>query len=533
MKLGVSLIGKLYLCICLVIGFSGEAYAAVCSRCGKDVIGGSLGMSTHICKPKRKKSTPIVVTYGSDKKEKEVSTPINSASQISRFELSSIKYPRVKYNNYFSFDKEMRSWTSRQNGRVVEGVWRICTEDCKFIYIENTESESFMKIYISSLVDKDKKYVEDRISELKKKEYVWWEGGFFSRADLKYIRKAEKMVLEQSSETLVDVPYKILKILDHGALASFGMSRSYGVNYSMGKTFFLAAELDGIITDSEQMRGKLFWASTYKYKNGFNQQRVVDRYTLSFPFAVFWVRTNLGLYDESSWDYELFKKMAEANNAKGVVNPTSPQNVSGPVLHSTGSGFFVTKNGYLVTNNHVVEGGRIYKVVTEKGTYEAKVVSVDPATDLALLKVEISVSPCRFSRRRTEKLGTEIFTMGFPMPGLQGFSPKVTKGIISGTSGFKGDVREYQIDATIQPGNSGGPLFDAVGNVVGVLVASLKNGQAVNYAIKKSYVMAFLDSIAECSAGLEESDDSSVVKLQLSDVISRVQNSCVLILNYK
>ena len=123
--------------------------------------------------------------------------------------------------------------------------------------------------------------------------------------------------------------------------------------------------------------------------------------------------------------------------------------------------------------------------------------------------------------------------MGFPMPGLQGFSPKVTKGIISGTSGFKGDVREYQIDATIQPGNSGGPLFDAVGNVVGVLVASLKNGQAVNYAIKKSYVMAFLDSIAECSAGLEESDDSSAVKLQLSDVISRVQNSCVLILNYK
>ena len=531
MKLGVSLIGKLYLCICLVIGFSGEAYAAVCSRCGKDVIGGSLGMSTHICKPKRKKSTPIVVTYGSDKKEKEVSTPINSASQISRFELSSIKYPRVKYNNYFSFDKEMRTWTSKLNGRVVKGAWTICTEDCKFIYIKNLETESFMKIYISSLIDKDRKYVEDRITELKKKEYIWWEGGFFSQVDLKNIKKAENMVLKNSHETLIDVPYKIFQLLDYGALASFGIQRSYGVDYNAGSTFFLSEDLNGIVSDTEQMKGKLFWASTFKYENMAKVQRVVDRYTLSFPKAVFWVRANMGLYDESSWDYELFKKQTEVNDTKKEITPPTPRNTTEPVLHSTGSGFFVTKNGYLITNNHVVEGGRLYKVLTENGTYDAKLIKIDSATDLALLKIDLQVSPCKFSRRRVEKLGAEVFTMGFPMPGLQGFSPKVTKGIISGTDGFKGDVREYQIDATIQPGNSGGPLFDVHGHVVGVLVASLKKGQAVNYAIKKSYLMAFLESVAECSSELEEAEDGS--SGQLYEVVSRVRKSCVLVLNFQ
>ena len=117
------------------------------------------------------------------------------------------------------------------------------------------------------------------------------------------------------------------------------------------------------------------------------------------------------------------------------------------------------------------------------------------------------------------------------MPKYQGFSPKVTKGIISGVEGYKGDVREYQIDASIQPGNSGGPLFDVYGHVVGVLVASLRNGQLVNYAIKKSYIMAFLDNIEDCSFSLEEGEEGELNPL--SEVVSSVQNSCALIMTYK
>ena len=528
MKTNLFKIIKLLLCIVVILVCVGDIYAAVCDRCGKNIIGGALGMSSHICKPQKKQSRPRISYYGNEKKKDSSKPPLQ---KISRFELSSIKYPWVKYNNYFSFDEEMRSWTSKHNGRIVKGAWTICSEDCKFIYIKNLETESFMKIYISSLIDKDRKYVEDRINELKKKEYIWWEGGFFSQVDLKNIKKAENMVLKNSQETLIDVPYKIFQLLDYGALASFGIQRSYGVDYNAGSTFFLSEDLNGIVTDTERIKGKLFWASTYKYINKLNERRVVDRYTLSFSKAVFWVRANMGWYDESSWEYESFKKYAADNDAKNEITPSTPRNTTEPVLHSTGSGFFVTKNGYLITNNHVVEGGRLYKVLTENGTYDAKLIKIDSATDLALLKIDLQVSPCKFSRRRVEKLGAEIFTMGFPMPGLQGFSPKVTKGIISGTDGFKGDVREYQIDATIQPGNSGGPLFDVHGHVVGVLVASLKKGQAVNYAIKKSYLMAFLDSVAECSSELEEAEDGA--SGQLSEVVSRVRNSCVLILNYQ
>ena len=198
---------------------------------------------------------------------------------------------------------------------------------------------------------------------------------------------------------------------------------------------------------------------------------------------------------------------------------------------SCGSGFFVTKSGYLITNYHVVEGGQAFVVLTSTGALEAKLIRVDPATDLALLKVEKTVVACKLSRKRKEKLGTEIFTLGFPQPDLQGFSPKVTKGVVSGTDGLQDDVRHYQIDASIQPGNSGGPLFDANGHVVGVLVSTLRTGQLVNYAIKKAYLRAFLDSAGVCGDDVEETDDKEVGKL--TDVVSEVRPSCVMVINYK
>jgi len=198
---------------------------------------------------------------------------------------------------------------------------------------------------------------------------------------------------------------------------------------------------------------------------------------------------------------------------------------------STGSGFFVTKSGYLITNYHVVDGGENFSVITTNDQVEAKLIKADPATDLALLKVEGSFEACTLAKRRIEKLGTQVFTMGFPQPGLQGFSPKVTKGVVSGTDGMQGDVRHYQIDASAQPGNSGGPLFDQDGHVVGVVDSGLIVGQVVNYAIKKAYLRAFLDSANVCTDEIEESD--SVASGKLEDVVDKVRSSCALVVSYK
>lgn len=272
----------------------------------------------------------------------------------------------------------------------------------------------------------------------------------------------------------------------------------------------------------------MYWAGTIKYEMVKGGVNTVSCYTDDLRFAIRLVRIRMKLYKPGD------SRFTEDVRPPPVVTPPQGENLN-PVevsLLCTGSGFFVTANGYLLTNNHVVQGGKSYKVLMSDGLAEANLVKTDPETDLALLKVEKKVAACAFSSNRKERLGNDIFTLGFPQPDLQGFSPKVTKGVISGVDGFQGNVHEYQIDASIQPGNSGGPLFDMKGHVVGVVVASLKKGQIVNYAIKKAYVMAFLDSIGSCSDGVVVGDDNCASQ-ELSTVVDRVRDSCALILTYK
>jgi len=136
--------------------------------------------------------------------------------------------------------------------------------------------------------------------------------------------------------------------------------------------------------------------------------------------------------------------------------------------------------------------------------YDAKVIGVDRETDLALLKIEAQIPPVVFAGRELGQLGQTVFTVGFPLPDLQGSEPKVTKGILSGLKGLQDAPTSYQIDAAVQPGNSGGPLCDDSGNVIGVVVAKLNAiavlgatgnmPENVNYAIKKAYVLAFLSN---------------------------------------
>ena len=132
-----------------------------------------------------------------------------------------------------------------------------------------------------------------------------------------------------------------------------------------------------------------------------------------------------------------------------------------------------------------------------------------------------------------ERLGATVFTMGFPKPQYQGFEPKVTKGVISANEGFKGDRHLYQIDAAIQPGNSGGPAADENGRLVGVVVASLVGSrtQNVNYIIKKSYLLPFLDTVPACSRYVETAVDKGPTKFE--DAVEAVQKSCVQIFVYQ
>lgn len=172
-----------------------------------------------------------------------------------------------------------------------------------------------------------------------------------------------------------------------------------------------------------------------------------------------------------------------------------------------GTGFFVSDNGYIATNYHVVEGAKAIQVTFTRNnkaeSYPAKVVISDKENDLAILKIDsISVDAIPYALlTRIKDTGSEVFTLGYPIADVMGTEVKFTDGKISSKSGIQGDVRVYQITVPIQPGNSGGPLFDMIGNVVGITSSGLNKkyfqSENVNYAVKSSYLKTLIDSSDE------------------------------------
>lgn len=136
-----------------------------------------------------------------------------------------------------------------------------------------------------------------------------------------------------------------------------------------------------------------------------------------------------------------------------------------------GSGFFISADGYAVTNNHVVEKAESVQITTDDGkTHKAKVIGTDPRTDLALIKVEDGPFPYVKLSEKTPRIGDWVLAVGNPF----GLGGTVTAGIVSargrdiGASAYDDFI---QIDAPVNKGNSGGPTFDTEGNVIGVNTA--------------------------------------------------------------
>ena len=138
------------------------------------------------------------------------------------------------------------------------------------------------------------------------------------------------------------------------------------------------------------------------------------------------------------------------------------------ILTLTGTGFFVTTDGYLLTAWHIVSKTKAVRVSMKGKAYEAKVIRSDKANDMVLLKVDGTFPALAFSPSEGVKLGEDVFTVGFPNIGLQGIAPKLTRGNVGALSGIQDDPSAFQISVPVQPGNSGGPLLDIAGNVVGV-----------------------------------------------------------------
>jgi S1-C subfamily serine protease len=204
--------------------------------------------------------------------------------------------------------------------------------------------------------------------------------------------------------------------------------------------------------------------------------------------------------------------------------------------HAIGSGFFVTRDGYLLTNFHVVKDAEKIEVKYKSQFFRATVIDTDKVDDLAVLKVEGgSFAALALSARDSVDLGQQVFTIGFPNIEMQGLEPKYTDGSISSLSGMQGDPTEYQISVPVQPGNSGGPLCDANGEVVGIVVARLNDlavmqisgvvPQNVNYAVKAQPARRLLQSVK----GL---DPVAARGQKSADPIKTVESAIAMILIY-
>jgi S1-C subfamily serine protease len=195
--------------------------------------------------------------------------------------------------------------------------------------------------------------------------------------------------------------------------------------------------------------------------------------------------------------------------ARPVAATPAPDTASAKpdrLLDQSGTGFVVSTSGHLVTNAHVVQGcvGDIQGNLSGEAPAKLRLVSSDETNDLALLQAIGTFKDIARIRDKAVQSGDSVVAIGFPFHGLLTSDFTVTTGIVSSLSGLLNDTRFLQISAAVQPGNSGGPLLAAGGDVVGVVAAKLNAlkfvratgniPENINFAIKTGALRDFLDN---------------------------------------
>jgi hypothetical protein len=224
----------------------------------------------------------------------------------------------------------------------------------------------------------------------------------------------------------------------------------------------------------------------------------------------------------------------KSKTARAGSNGTPAARAPKLELVSTGTGWYVADGGLIVTNGHVVEGCKAMRL---KSGADLEMLSVSDGEDLALLRGATSVRPLQIRNTRNVRLAEDVLVAGYPLGSILGSGINVTVGTVSSLTGG-GDTKRFQFTAPVQPGNSGGPVLDMSGNVIGVVVAKLNAmtvqdqygdiPQNVNFGIALPSLLEFLDE-----NDIDYSRKASADKLDKVDLAELARASTVLLECYQ
>lgn len=338
------------------------------------------------------------------------------------------------------------------------------------------------------------------------------------------IREAEGQIYDLRTSPAGWVPLpaaEVIQIVEDGYLL-IDLASLYN-RYAQTRVFKLKHNgLARILNKGDRIQMTAMSAGTYTYVTKGDEISTVPVYDPGMPVGPLRARV-----------------VTMSGKPAAVVKRVSP---SSDEPSASGSGFFITEDGLFISNAHVVEDATRIEVKTVAGRKRATVLRIDKDKDLALLRVSLvqGTVPALNVATNPLSLGAPAFTIGYPLVELQGSRPKFTDGKISSVAGIRDDPDQMQISVAVQPGNSGGPLADMNGDIVGVVVARLSDlkvmalsgsiPQNVNYAVKGTTLVRFLNENKDLAPGVKF---GSSPKRTQEEAIQAVEQASGLVLVYE
>ena len=316
----------------------------------------------------------------------------------------------------------------------------------------------------------------------------------------------------------------------------------YQISYSTSNenyplSIFVTSEIDTVLLINDPDGG---WSCNDDYSEEYGSMPGIEFASPAEGIYDIWV----GVYDQderfSTAELLITELGGLLNSESAETDISSTSNTPDrPRNSGSGTAFAISELGHLITNYHVIEGCEsVTFQLPGQSAVEASVISSNSISDLALLKANLSINPGEFRFNSRLRLGDEIVVYGFPLLENLSSQGNITTGVVSALTGLNDDLSTFQISAQIQPGNSGGPVFDRFGRVVGVVVSmaneeyfSQRSGttpQNINFAITANITQSFLDT-----NNVDYVQTNDLEELSIADIAEKAQTFTGSILFFK